>query len=95
MAKWHHLKNKETGEEQRVGNLDGYDLELFEVTELERRPEEDDDFDPVSKKLKKNPGRKAKRDREMRASRHRIADLLETIDNLTARIEALEKRNPK
>jgi hypothetical protein len=91
MDKWHRLRHKETGDEQTVGNLEGYTLEEFDVVELDRRPDEDDEFDWGSKKLKKNAVAEARLKKQRRAASIKYDDLVDMILDLRARIEQLEK----
>lgn len=57
MSDWYHLTDKATGDMQIVASLNGYEVDLFDVVELEREPSEFDDV--VDGRLVHNPARQA------------------------------------
>lgn len=90
MSRWHHLRDKATGEEQFVSSLNGHDLDRFEVTPVRRPPADDECFDPDKKKLVKHKGRQAEAARQRESSN---MALLEKIENLERRLVALERES--
>ena len=90
MSEWHRLRHRETGDEQNVLDLRGYNLDEFEVVELDRAPEEDDDFDWQAKKLVKNQGKREKREKALRYASMSHQRLCEVVEALEDRVRALE-----
>lgn len=87
MARWHQLRHKVSGAEQRVADLAGYDLADWEVVPLSRKPTEDDDL--VDGKLVTNRERKARREKDEKTNIPR-RELVERLLALEARCDALE-----
>jgi hypothetical protein len=95
-VKWTRVTHRQSGEVQNTCDPASYPDAEWEKVELDRRPCPDtDDFDPVTKKLRKCPVKTKRKQREERAVKMSRAELLDIIDDLVSRVEALEKAKTK